>query len=114
MQKVTPSHGDYIVLNHDTHYQTTHNLTSFMLDYLRSMNFSKSVTVGQCMGDPPENWYRKAGGAPNATLLVSDFNHHPFSIQFRSQRTMLIFIMKRRLLPKVMQHDTPSTLRCYR
>jgi hypothetical protein len=72
MEKVTPSDVKYIALDHDTHYQTTHNLTTFMLEYLRSMNFSKSVTVGECMGDPPENWYRKAGGAPNATLLVSN------------------------------------------
>lgn len=42
-----------------------------MLDYLELFNFSRSVTVGQCMGDPPENWYRAAGGAANHTLLVS-------------------------------------------
>jgi peptidoglycan/xylan/chitin deacetylase (PgdA/CDA1 family) len=72
MNKVTPSDINYITLNHDTHYQTTYNLSTYMLDYLNSMNFSKSVTVGQCMGDPQENWYRMAGGAPNRTLLVSE------------------------------------------
>ena len=41
-----------------------------MLDYLQLLNFSRSVTVGECMGDPPENWYRAAGGAANHTLLV--------------------------------------------
>jgi hypothetical protein len=51
-----------------------------MLDYLNSMNFSKSVTVGQCMGDPQENWYRMAGGAPNRTLLVSDRDSMQFYI----------------------------------
>jgi hypothetical protein len=42
-----------------------------MLDYFLLKNFSKPVTVGECLGDPPENWYRAAGGAPNASLLVS-------------------------------------------
>jgi hypothetical protein len=41
-----------------------------MLDYFELFNFSRSVTVGECMGDPPENWYRAAGGAANRTLLV--------------------------------------------
>jgi hypothetical protein len=41
-----------------------------MLDYLADFNFSRSVTVGECMGDPPQNWYRTAGGAANHTLLV--------------------------------------------
>jgi hypothetical protein len=84
MQKVTPTNVKYIALNHDTHDQTTHNLTSFMLDYLRSMNFSTSVTVGQCMGDPQENWYRKADGAPNITMLVSNFIPDPCYIQCKS------------------------------
>jgi hypothetical protein len=43
-----------------------------MLDYFEDFNFSRSVTVGECMGDPPQNWYRTAGGAANHTLLVRD------------------------------------------
>jgi hypothetical protein len=41
-----------------------------VLDYFEILNFSTSVTVGECMGDLPENWYRAAGGAANKTLLV--------------------------------------------
>jgi hypothetical protein len=67
----SPQEMDYIVLNHDTHYQSTWNLSNYMLDYLSFFNFSKSVTVGECMGDPKENWYRGAGGAPDPNLLVS-------------------------------------------
>jgi hypothetical protein len=46
------------------------NLTSYMLDYFDLFNFSRLVTVGECMGDPPQNWYRAAGGAANRSLLV--------------------------------------------
>lgn len=42
-----------------------------MLDYLRWRNFGTSATVGECMGDPSENWYRAAGGAPDASLTVN-------------------------------------------
>ena len=29
-----------------------------------ALGFGTSVTVGECLGDPPENWYRAASGAP--------------------------------------------------
>jgi hypothetical protein len=44
-----------------------------MLDYFQLFNYSRIVTVGECMGDPKENWYRTAGGAPDRTLLVRYF-----------------------------------------
>ena len=53
------------------------NLTEYMLNYFQLLNFSTSVTVGECLGDPPENWYRAAGGAANHSLLVCSF-HRPF------------------------------------
>jgi hypothetical protein len=47
-------------------------IASYMLDWFGYFNFSNSVTVGDCMGDPPENWYRPAPyGAPDPKLLVS-------------------------------------------
>lgn len=52
------------------------NLTNYMLDYFEILNFTTSVTVGECMGDPPENWYRAAGGAANHSLLVRFHLHH--------------------------------------
>jgi hypothetical protein len=71
MAQVTQSDIQWIVQAHDTHYQTVYNLSNYMLDYLQILNFSNSVTVGECMGDPPTNWYRIAGGAANQSLLVS-------------------------------------------
>ncbi|PVH91956.1 carbohydrate esterase family 4 protein [Periconia macrospinosa] len=70
MRQTNPREVDYIFLLHDTHYQTSWNLTSFMLEHFQLFNYSRLVTVGECMGDPPQNWYRTAGGAPNRTLLV--------------------------------------------
>jgi len=70
MQMVTPGNVKYITIAHDIHYQTVYNLTQYMLDYFSLFNFSRSVTVGECLGDPKENWYRTAGGAPDAKLLV--------------------------------------------
>jgi peptidoglycan/xylan/chitin deacetylase (PgdA/CDA1 family) len=51
----------YISLAHDIHYQTVINLTAFMIETLFARGY-KPVTVGECLGDPPENWYRDASG----------------------------------------------------
>lgn len=70
MSEVNNTAVKYISISHDIHYQTAYNLTSYMLDYMRLLNYSKSVTVGECLGDPKENWYRTASGAPNASSLL--------------------------------------------
>ncbi|KAL5396762.1 hypothetical protein PMIN02_002896 [Paraphaeosphaeria minitans] len=70
MRQTNSRDANYIFLMHDTHYQSSWNLTSYMLDYFELFNFSRSVTVGECMGDPPENWYRADGGAANHSLLL--------------------------------------------
>ncbi len=82
----TPNISRILAINHDIEYQTAWNLTDYLLgrrskeptegstlivtDMLKNAGFSKSITVGDCMGDPPENWYRHAGGAPRASKLV--------------------------------------------
>ncbi|KAL5452676.1 hypothetical protein PMIN06_005861 [Paraphaeosphaeria minitans] len=70
MRQTNSRDANYIFLMHDTHYQSSWNLTSYMLDYFELFNFSRSVTVGECMGDPPENWYRADGGAASHSLLL--------------------------------------------
>ncbi|KAL2870681.1 chitin deacetylase CDA6 [Aspergillus lucknowensis] len=47
-----------LIIAHDVHEQTVHNLTEYMLKKL-SANGYRAVTVGECLGDPQENWYRK-------------------------------------------------------
>jgi len=49
----------YIIYGHDTERQTVDNLTSYMLDQVLSQGY-KPVTIGECLSDPPANWYRNA------------------------------------------------------
>jgi hypothetical protein len=60
----------YITLNHDIRVQTAYNLTDFMLNYIVTHNLPKSVTVGECLGDPPENWYRKTPTGPTEEMDI--------------------------------------------
>lgn len=66
----SPSNHDYITLAHDVHYQTVVNLTSYMIDLSLSRGY-KLVTVGECLGDPKENWYRQASGGPVTPPVTS-------------------------------------------
>lgn len=59
MQDSDETNHDYIVLAHDVHYQTVVTLTEFMIEVSRGRGY-KLVTLGECLGDPYENWYRNA------------------------------------------------------
>ncbi|KAI0533483.1 carbohydrate esterase family 4 protein [Xylaria digitata] len=52
-----PCRNNFLQIEHDIHYETVYNLTDYVLDSLFKSGY-RSVTVGQCLGDPPENWYR--------------------------------------------------------
>ncbi|KAI6359417.1 hypothetical protein MCOR25_007072 [Pyricularia grisea] len=56
------SQSDFLVISHDIHEQTAHNLTAYMLERMKTLGY-QAVTVGDCLGDPQANWYRNAGGA---------------------------------------------------
>lgn len=51
-----PRAAGRIVLAHDTHSTTVYSLTEHMVSTLRKRGF-KTVTVGECLGDPRSNWY---------------------------------------------------------
>ncbi|RPA82141.1 glycoside hydrolase/deacetylase [Ascobolus immersus RN42] len=53
------SEPGYVVLAHDVHEATVHQLAEYMVDYAQSKGL-RLVTVGECMGDPSANWYRTA------------------------------------------------------
>lgn len=63
------AHHSYIELSHDVHYNTVINLTEYMIKTSLSRGY-RLVTVGECMGDPPANWYRDAGGLGNKAVAV--------------------------------------------
>ncbi|KAL1875444.1 hypothetical protein Daus18300_003183 [Diaporthe australafricana] len=46
-----------IVLAHDIHERTVHELAEYMIEQALSAGY-RLVTVGECMGDPEQNWYR--------------------------------------------------------
>ncbi|WEW56891.1 chitin deacetylase [Emydomyces testavorans] len=46
-----------LVIAHDVHEQTVYNLTVHMLRRLYQSDY-QPVTLGECLGDPPSNWYR--------------------------------------------------------
>lgn len=66
----SPSSSSWLVIGHDIHEQTAHNLTQFMIDYGKSQGWTFG-TVGQCLGDPVANWYRSASGGGSTTTTAA-------------------------------------------
>ncbi|KAL7943355.1 carbohydrate esterase family 4 protein [Trichoderma barbatum] len=64
LQSSDESSHNYIVLAHDVHYQTVVSLTKYMIETSRARGY-KLVTVGECLGDPAEYWYRTAPSKRN-------------------------------------------------
>ena len=54
-----PKVASHIVLSHDIRKATVHGFAQFMIDEARDAGF-QLVTMGDCLGDPSENWYRDA------------------------------------------------------
>lgn len=49
----------WLALAHDVHEQTAIDLVPYMLEKIKQRGY-KAVTVGECLGDAPANWYRSA------------------------------------------------------
>jgi peptidoglycan/xylan/chitin deacetylase (PgdA/CDA1 family) len=64
LDSAKPSEKSWLVIAHDVHEQTVHNLTEHMLKRLLSDGY-RPVTVGECLGDPKEFWYRKDSHGPH-------------------------------------------------
>lgn len=62
----TPEKNSSLAIGHDILDQTANNLTEYMLSTLTQLGY-KAVTVGECLGDPEENWYRRFGDSENRT-----------------------------------------------
>ena len=62
----TPEKKDWLTISHDTLEQTANNLTEYMLSTLTQLGY-KAVTVGECLGDPEDNWYRQVGDSSDRT-----------------------------------------------
>ncbi|KAM0433881.1 hypothetical protein ACHAPT_003824 [Fusarium lateritium] len=53
-----PETNRWLHIDHDPVYQTVYNLTEHMLRSIQNNGF-RAVTVGECLEDPKDNWYRK-------------------------------------------------------
>ncbi|KAI5286135.1 hypothetical protein KEM52_002129, partial [Ascosphaera acerosa] len=60
--KASANDEPLLVIAHDVHEQTVVSLTPHMLDKLYAAGY-RTVTVGECLEDPPENWYRRGDRA---------------------------------------------------
>jgi hypothetical protein len=59
-----PATSSFIVLAHDIHQQTVADLVPYMIAQLKALGYT-TATMGECLNDPPENWYRDpASGQP--------------------------------------------------
>ncbi|KAM3081469.1 hypothetical protein ACMFMG_004931 [Clarireedia jacksonii] len=69
-----PATDSWLEIEHDIHYQTVYNLTDYILASMYKLGY-KSVTVGECLGDPSANWYRSGNASapvPPATQQISE------------------------------------------
>lgn len=58
-ERVHDDSRSVLLVEHDPIEQTVHNLTRYILDSIQEKGW-KPVTVGECLGDPKELWYRAA------------------------------------------------------
>lgn len=59
----SPYDKSWLVIAHDAHEQTVHNLTEHMLKTASERGY-RPVTVGECLRDSPEHWYRRDDRGP--------------------------------------------------
>lgn len=62
----SPHTKSWLVISHDVHEQTVHNLTEHMLQTITRLGY-RPVTLGDCLRDPRDNWYRKDDNWPGRT-----------------------------------------------
>jgi hypothetical protein len=53
----SPSTSSFIAIAHDIHEMTVHGYVQYMIDEARKYGY-ELTTVGECLGDHPNNWYR--------------------------------------------------------
>ena len=85
----TPKSNDWLAISHDIVEQTANNLTEYMLSTLTELGY-KAVTVGECLGDPEDNWYRQFGDSADRTG-----NSSSTSVSANSSQVLVMPLSKR-------------------
>ncbi|EED13133.1 chitin deacetylase, putative [Talaromyces stipitatus ATCC 10500] len=57
LSKPSPAGRPFLAIGHDIHAQTVYNLTEYILRRVNEAGY-RAVTVGECLEDPRDNWYR--------------------------------------------------------
>lgn len=58
LSSTNPNFHSWLIIAHDAHEQTVHNLTEHMLQTMARTGY-RPATLGECLRDPREQWYRK-------------------------------------------------------
>lgn len=79
LQGLKSKNGAYIVSAHDSRLDTVSVLAEFMIITAKARGY-ELMTVGECLGDPKENWYREA---PSRGILKSaaQLKPHPRALE---------------------------------
>ncbi|KAJ5379660.1 uncharacterized protein N7496_002088 [Penicillium cataractarum] len=59
LKSASPSARGFISLAHDIHDKTVHIFAAYMIDTLLAAGYTTAL-YGECMNDPPANWYRNS------------------------------------------------------
>ncbi|KAL7910546.1 hypothetical protein GGI35DRAFT_469238 [Trichoderma velutinum] len=77
-----PETDSYLQIEHDTVSESVHTLVPYLIDLLFNAGF-KPVTVGECLEDPEENWYRSRDGGIEKRVVKTD--QDPISVEDANQ-----------------------------
>lgn len=56
MKNLSSQKNSFLEIEHDIHHESVYTLTDYILASIYNHGF-RSVTVGDCLGDPKSNWY---------------------------------------------------------
>ncbi|KAL6249981.1 hypothetical protein RBB50_002282 [Rhinocladiella similis] len=65
----TPQNGNMLLIQHDPIHKSAIDLTEHILDAVNRKGW-KAVTVGECLEDPAENWYRTPEQSTPASMAL--------------------------------------------
>ncbi|RHZ54881.1 chitin deacetylase [Aspergillus thermomutatus] len=84
LQSGNPKTNSFISIAHDIHNHTVHDFVPLMIDYLQAQGYTTAL-YGECLNDPPSNWYRYPSVASLATKPTTSISASPSSTHSTSQ-----------------------------
>jgi peptidoglycan/xylan/chitin deacetylase (PgdA/CDA1 family) len=78
LQSGNPKTNSFISIAHDIHSRTVHDFVPFMIDHLKAQGYTTAL-YGECLDDPPSNWYRYPSIASSTTASISHLSSNTHS-----------------------------------